>query len=227
MGENKRCLCSMTLLLVFLVRMVVQTVTRVNIVIQKRVLCLCIGLYTSVFWADLFWIHQVRSYCISYICLVSMHVLVFEGVFLPFLSTWTGCMMHSSYWGGCVNIERQTMGVTPLLYIKRWFPFELEMHGMYLRDLNFRKEDYFCPKLFKNRIKRLLNADFYTWVVFIITVFIYFQKTTFECTCCRPFAFSWFLYFVFSINLSLQSRKNDMAKLSPKIFSSVLCCSCT
>jgi len=41
--------------LLFLVKMDVQTVTRVNTVVQKRVLCLlCMGLYTLIFWADLF-----------------------------------------------------------------------------------------------------------------------------------------------------------------------------
>lgn len=53
------------LLLVFLAKIDVQIVTGVNIVIQKRVLCLlCRGLYTSVFWQDLFWIPQERSSCI-------------------------------------------------------------------------------------------------------------------------------------------------------------------
>jgi len=49
---------------------------------------------------------------------------------------------------------------------------------MYQRDLNSRKKDYFCPKLFKKRVKHLLKTDFNTSVVFIITVFIYFKENS-------------------------------------------------
>lgn len=86
--------------------------------------------------------------------------------------------------------------------------------------------EYFYPNAFKKRTKHLLETAFYTWVVFKVTVFIYFQKPGFECTSCSPFAFGWFLFSGFSMILSLQSKKNDMAKLSPKVLSTLLCCSC-
>lgn len=58
-GGNNYCLCSVTLPLVFLVQMDVQTGTRVSTSIQNRVLrSLYTGLNTSIFWVDLFWIPQ-------------------------------------------------------------------------------------------------------------------------------------------------------------------------
>lgn len=96
-----------------------------------------------------------------------MHVLVFDGVFLSFLSTWR---VHDTFFilELLGEYERKTIGVILLLYIKSRFPFEQQNAGC-IQEIQIPGKDYVYPKPFKNRIKHLL-----TCVVVIITVFIYF-----------------------------------------------------
>lgn len=114
-GGNNDSLRSVTLLLVFLVQMDVQTGNRVNTSIQNRGLCsLYMGLYTWIFQADLFWIPQEVTGLGAFksIDRFTLHPCMSEYLMEYFFHSCLlgGCIINSSYWGCWVSMKGRLGG---------------------------------------------------------------------------------------------------------------------